>query len=199
MVLRNVVLVFGRPKQLFAEIRDGKNASGQFLVPVVIVICYFVAAFFRLRIEGVGEKGELWGLLISNVALLAVLYLGIIWDTGYAFIFLKFFGKSPDTKKIFAGLIFCRLPLIVAALFSMLLPANLSLYSLFQDFDTIHSGVSMFFQRVEIFEIWIIILEIVAIGVITNLSFRKTAVIAISSWLISIIGTYILDTFKFAS
>ena len=73
----------------------------------------------------------------------------------------------------------------------MIYPVTFTLDSLISP-DNTSFFLNIVYQSVGLFEIWIFLMEIIAISIVSELSYKKSLVIISSSWLISLMLTSLL-------
>ena len=191
MMFQNIILFFRDPETLFGKLKENPDLKRSFIIFAVIICFYYVGS---TRIAHVAIRftiPESISLLVSLAALSSTLFLSVIYESFYFFLFCRFLGRKIKFGAILSSVIYCSIPLIFLVLLRALFPINLTLYSLVSTKE-LHPFLSVLYQRVGIFDAWISIMEIIAIKIISDLNYKKSAAIVFSSWLITIMLTYFL-------
>jgi hypothetical protein len=191
LLFQNIVLFFKEPKTLFGKLKEAPDIKRSLLLFVLIVGSYYIGSTKITHIKIGFTIPELIPLLISLIALSSILFLSIIYESFYFFIFSRFFRKKVKFGVILSSVIYCNIPLIFLVVLRALFPINLTLYSLISTKE-IHPFLCVLYQRIGIFDFWISIMEIIAIRTISELNYKKSTVIVFSSWIITIMLTYFL-------
>jgi hypothetical protein len=190
-ILDNIILLFRKPIKLFAKLKEAPDLKGSFAIIVFVIFLSQLLGIKTGRIDTTLLFPVLIALFVSFLYGLATLYVGIILHSFYIILVCLIFSKKINFKAIVSSLIYCRIPLVFGIITQFIYFGNLGLDSLLTT-NNIHPFLKILYHRIEIFELWISILEIIAIHAITDLNYRKSTIIILSSWLISIMLSYFL-------
>lgn len=191
MIFQNIILFFRYPKTLFGNLKETPDSKRSFLIFALIICVYYIGSTKIAHVEIRFTIPEFISLLISLVALASTLFFSIIYESFYFFLFCRFLGRKIKFGAILSSVIYCNIPLIFLVVLRALFPINLTLHSLVSTKE-LHPFLSVLYQRVGIFDFWINIMEMIAIKIISELNYKKSAIIVFSSWLITIMLTYFL-------
>jgi hypothetical protein len=191
MMFQNIILFFRDPKTLFGKLRETPDLKRSFIIFALIICFYFVGSTRIAHVEISFTSPEFIPLLVSLAVLSGTLFLSVIYESLYFFLFCRFLGRKIYFGAILSSVIYCSIPLIFLVLLRALFPINLTLYSLVSRKE-LHPFLSVLYQRVGVFDVWISVMEILAIKIISGLNYKKSAIIVFSSWLITIMLTYFL-------
>lgn len=191
MMFQNIILFFRDPKTLFGKLKEHPDLKRSFIIFALIICFYYVGSTRIAHVEIRVTIPKFISLLVSLAALSSTLFLSLIYESFYFFLFCRFLGRKIKFGVMLSSVIYCSIPLIFLVLLRALFPINLTLYSLVSTKD-LHPFLSVLYQRVGIFDVWISIMEIIAITIIADLNYKKSAIIVFSSWLITIVLTYFI-------
>ena len=191
MIRQNIILFFRDPKKLFGKLKETSDLKNSFLVFALVIGVYFIGSpqiapvEIRFSIPGALSR------LISLITLAGILFFSVIYESFYYFLFCKLLRKKVRFGAILSSVIYCSIPLIVLVILRAIFPINLTLYSLVGTKD-LHPLLSVLYQRIGVFDIWISIMEMIALKIIADMNYKIAAIIVLSSWAITIMLTYFL-------
>jgi hypothetical protein len=187
-MLKNIFLFFSAPIKLFSKLKENPDLKRSVAIFSWIILLYYIAGAITRHVEIRHTLPMFFTLLFSLIVIASILFISLLYETSYIFLFCRILGARIEFRAILSAVIYCSIPLIFIAM----LPFNLTLYSLVGS-KALHPFLNNLYQRIGLFEVWMNVMEIIAIKTIAEINYKKATIVVLSSWFISIMLTYFLN------
>ena len=189
-ILINVKLFFVEPSSLFDKIGSHRKVPLVGVFSLSLLILLPVTLSYMIRSSGVHAL-TLHRIVLSYLVTIILFCVGIGIETTYILVLSCTSSYISSYKKIFTGLVYCRIPLAVGSVLYAFIPDQYFLDMLFGRFAISSNALVMaFIERLDVFELWMLAVEIVAVNKLAKQSILKSSGIIISFWLFSVLSAY---------
>lgn len=194
LLFKNIKLFFIKPKQLFLKLRESpdlKLASILLLIEVSSLLLPNIKLFISKIDTIIGIGSIIIASILSTIFMIGIALAGLLWGSLYTLLFCRIFGSKPKFTAILSAMIYCGIPGIIFNIFYTLFPLKTDLLSVIS-YNNLHPFLKEALQSVEIFRLWITAIEVVAISVISGITYFRSFIIISTFWVIGLIWTYFL-------
>ncbi|MDH5201824.1 MAG: YIP1 family protein [Nitrospirota bacterium] len=191
LLFKNIKLFFTHPKSLFSALRETPGFK-RALILLFILASSFVLPNIKSLLSKYPDAILMTdALIMTSILVTGLLFVGLLLGSSYVLILCRLLGRKPKFTAILSALIYCGIPSMFGMIFYTLLPVRTYLLSIFP-IEKLHPFLISVFQEVDLFWLWTTAMEIIAVAIISGLSYRKSFTIIISYWIVRSIIIYLL-------
>ncbi len=111
VLFQNSILFFRDPKTLFGKLKETPDLKRSFIIFALIICFYYIGSTKIAHVEIGFTIPEFISLLVSLAALSSTLFLSVIYESFYFFLFCRFLGRKIKFGAILSSVIYCSIPL----------------------------------------------------------------------------------------
>lgn len=202
------------PKQFFFSL-ENPRLKYPFLIIILMSIMTVVFTFLYTLyptpiLSKLKERSEILHAIYPFFMVLLYFVIGlgmILLKSVWVKLGLRILSIKTKLRLVFSCMAYAQLPNLIRYMIGLAIPAiamtnyagdhkipymKTSLAQLFISYSSTHPLLFYWMRNVELFEIWILVLEIIAVSAIGRISYRKSSLIVILFWVISSIPYMIM-------
>ncbi|MEK6646910.1 MAG: YIP1 family protein [Candidatus Firestonebacteria bacterium] len=196
LLFENIKLFFIKPKQLFLILKnspDLKSASILLLIGVSFLLLPNIKLFVSKTNTTIGIGSIVIASILSTIFMIGIALAALLCGSFFILLFCRIFGSKPKFTAILSAVIYCSsIPGIIFNIFYTLLPIKTDLSNIIS-INSAHPFLKEAIQSIEIFRLWIAAMEVVAISIISEITYFRSFIIVFSLWIIGLIWIYFFD------
>lgn len=197
-LLNNIYLAFTNPKKLFSNISEKKNLKNVFflicLIGLTTLIYYLAHAGDSIpEFARTEERSRTFSVLYPIFMGFLLIFLTYIWLLIESFLVkvtLQYFKIKRTVSLIMSVMVYTYLPLLVATFINIFWPhfsEKLTLGFLLSNDGDVNSRLFSSIGVIGVFEIWSLVLQVLAVSSVSGLSYRKSSLIVAILFLVTMI------------